>query len=286
MNQVDTRNDPIVSDLLLPADVRFTQEAFERDGVGSAVTTIQHILARFHTETRIDVFDLEQAILGRLSLHDNQDKILAVLVTKNFLTPDAESELRMKERPGRSGVEMLEQVILFTCRFNLRTVLDKLKMTLGNTKTELRAFSNETRAHREICLALDPTKELAYLCHALDYIPTVYPELTKELAYFCHALDYIPTVYPELTKKVNDMLKKASTMSMEKIVLKILKEYDHLKLRTPEGQIHAARGDILLKIDTGADATISSEGAANPDTIKSKQQRWGWLDGKHSIATM
>ena len=55
LNQVDTRNDPVFSDVLLPADVRFTQEAFERGGVGSAVTTIQHTLARFQTGTRVSM---------------------------------------------------------------------------------------------------------------------------------------------------------------------------------------------------------------------------------------
>ena len=38
----DTRNNPVVSDLLLPADVSYTQETFETDGVGSDVTTTQH----------------------------------------------------------------------------------------------------------------------------------------------------------------------------------------------------------------------------------------------------
>ena len=87
------------------------------------------------------------------------------------------------------------------------------------------------------------------MCLALDR--------SKELAVFCRALDYIPTVYPELTKRVNDMLKKAATMLMEKIVDVILKEYDHLKLRGTNGTIHTARDtEVLLRVNSGADTTI------------------------------
>ena len=80
---------------------------------------------------------------------------------------------------------------------------------------------------------------------------------SKELAYFCHALDYIPTVYPELTKKVNDMLKKAATMPMEKIVDAILKEYDHLTLR---GTIVAVPSPLTaVETDSGTVGSYSED---------------------------
>ena len=259
------QDDVVATDILLPADVRLTPEAYERDPVGSTVTTIQHIISRFHTEARVDIFDLAQAVLGRLSLHDSQDKILTALVNKNVLTPDAVSELRMKERPGRSGLQILEQLILFCCNFTLREVLDKLKQPTGHQSSELRAMIDENKAHREVCVALNHNQELAY---------------------FCTFLDIIPANFPEMTKKVNDLMKKAATTPPDKIIADILKEYDHLKLRHKDGYVHTAkRSEVLLKVDSGADMSVTSPGVADPSTVEPKKQRWGWLNNRHAITT-
>ena len=107
------KDDATVTNVVLPADVQLTTDTYERDAVGATIATIQHLISRFHTEARVDIYDLAQAVMGRLSLHDSQDKILTILVHKNVLTADAVSELRMKERPGRSGLELLQQFILW-----------------------------------------------------------------------------------------------------------------------------------------------------------------------------
>ena len=75
-------------DMLLPADVCITPEAYERDAVGSSVTTIQNTISRFHTEARVDTL------------------ILTVKETASI--PNSIPLVS----PGRTGPRILEQLIL------------------------------------------------------------------------------------------------------------------------------------------------------------------------------
>ena len=80
------KDDAALTNVTLPADIQLTTETYERDAVGATIATIQHLISRFHTEARVDIEDLAQAVIGRLSIHDNQEKILTILVHKYVFT--------------------------------------------------------------------------------------------------------------------------------------------------------------------------------------------------------